>query len=78
MNEKATKKVKVVNRSPIPVSFTASIMPSSSVPELQEEGVLSVAPAGEIVLRPNGKPCEISVTFHPKARVSQFSEEVGL
>ncbi len=76
MNERATKRVKVVNQSPIPVSFTPSIMPSSSVPELQEEGVLSVSPAGEISLKPS-RPCEISVSFQPRARVSQFSEEVG-
>ena len=67
----------MVNHSPIPVTFGVFIVPSSSVPELQEEGVLTVSPSGETTLNPNEKGCEISVTFSPKARVPQFSEEVS-
>ncbi len=72
----SSKTVKLVNRSPTMLSPTLSIVPSSSVPALQEEGVLSVEPAGEIPLKANGGSCEVVVTFKPTCRVPQFTEEV--
>ncbi|KAL5467034.1 hypothetical protein EMCRGX_G031201 [Ephydatia muelleri] len=77
VNQTATKKVKLVNRSPIPVVFSVSIVPSSSVPALQADGVFSVSPSGELTLPPTAIK-EIEVTFSPKSRVTQFSEEVTL
>ena len=75
VNQTATKKVKVVNHSPIPVVFSVSVMPSSSVPALQAEGVISVSPSEDISLQPNAIK-EIEIMFSPKSRVTQFSEEV--
>ena len=75
-NEEAIKTAKLVNQSPIPISFTLSLLPSSSVPALQQEGVFSLTPEGEVTLKGNGGSCDISIAFRPKQRVPQFSEEV--
>ena len=75
-NEEAIKTAKLVNQSPIPISFTLSLLPSSSVPALQQEGVFSLNPEGEVTLKGNGGSCDISIAFRPKQRVPQFSEEV--
>ena len=77
IGESRTRTVKVVNHSPIPISLSVSILPSSSVPALQEEGVLTVSPTGEVMINSNGGDFPISVTFSPKVRVPQFSEEVS-
>ena len=77
IGETCTRTVKVVNHSPIALPLSVSILPSSSVPALQHEGVLTVSPTGEVTIKPNGGDFPISVTFSPKVRVPQFSEEVG-
>lgn len=77
IGEHSTRMVKVVNHSPISLPLSVSILPSCSVPALQQEGVLTVSPSGEVVIKPNGGDYPISVTFSPKARIPQFSEEVG-
>ena len=77
VNQTASKKVKLINRSPIPVVCSVSIMPSSSVPALQAESVLFVSPSGDFSLLPNAIK-EIEITFSPKLRVTQFSEEVWI
>ena len=77
IGETCTRTVKVVNHSPIALPLSVSILPSSSVPALQQEGVLTVSPTGEVTIKPNGGDFPISVTFSPKVRVPQFSEEVG-
>ena len=77
VGESRTRTVKVVNHSPIPISLFVSILPSSSVPALQEEGVLTVSPTGEVTINSNGGDFPISITFSPKVRVPQFSEEVS-
>lgn len=73
-----SKTVKLVNRSPAQLNPSVSIVPSSSVPALQEEGVLTVEPSGEVPLKANGGTCSIVITFKPTCRVSQFTEEVTL
>ena len=73
-----TKSVKLVNHSPIPLTFTLSILPSSSTPALQDEDILSVTPSGEVTLKANGGCCSVNATFSPKSRVPHFSEEVLL
>ena len=77
-NDTVTKTVKLVNHSPTPLTFTLSLLPSSSTTALQEEGILSVTPNGEITLRANKGSCNINVIFSPKCRVPHFSEEVTL
>ena len=85
MHEKSSKKVKLVNRSPLAVTFTVNIVPSAQVPALQEAGVLSVSfcpnkgqqlgPDKEITLKPK-ETITVEVLFCPTSRVPQFSEEV--
>ena len=74
----SSKTVKLVNRSPTALSLSLSIVPSSSVPALQKDGTLSVEPSGEISLKANSGSCDITITFNPKCRVPQFSEEVTM
>lgn len=78
IGDTVTRSVKLVNRSPISLTFMLSILPSSSIPALQEEGVLAVNPSGEITLKANNGSCNISTIFSPKSRVPHFSEEVTL
>ena len=78
INDTVTKTVKLVNYSPTPLTFMLSLLPSSSTPALQEEGVLSVTPSGEITLKTNKGSCNINAIFSPKSRVPHFSEEVTL
>lgn len=73
-----SRSVKLVNRSLTPLSPSLSIVPSSSVPALQQDGVLTVEPSGEIPLKANGGMCKVIVSFNPTCRVPQFSEEVTL
>lgn len=74
----SSRTVRLVNRSPAPLTPSLSIVPSSSVPALQEEGVLSVRPSSEISLKANGGTCDVTLTFAPTCRVPQFSEELTL
>lgn len=74
----ASRTVKVVNHSPSMLKPTLTIVPSSSIPALQEEGVLTVHPAGELTLKANGGTCDVVVSFMPTSRVPQFTEEVTL
>ena len=73
-----TKTVKLINHSPTPLSFMLSLLPSSSIPALQEDGVLVVSPSSEVTLKPHSGSCNVCVTFSPKSRVPHFSEEVTL
>ena len=82
-NDGTSKLVKLVNRSLLPVEFTVAIVPSSTVPALQEGEVLSVTradrstnPVGEIMLKPN-EECTVKVAFCPRTRIPSFSEEVS-
>ena len=74
----STRTVRLVNRSPATLSPSVSIVPSSSIPALQEEGVLTVEPSGEIPLKANGGTCDITIAFNPTCRIPQFTEEVTL
>ena len=75
---RCSKTVRLVNRSPATLSPSLSIVPSSSVPALQHDGVLTVEPTGEIPLKANGGACNVTVTLAPTCRIPQFSEEVTL
>lgn len=87
VHEKSSKKVKLVNKSPLAVTFTVNIVPSAQVPALQEVGVLTVSfcpakgqqlgPDKEITLKPK-EIVTVEVSFCPTVRVPQFSEEVRL
>ncbi|KAL8194575.1 UNVERIFIED_CONTAM: hypothetical protein K2H54_025175 [Gekko kuhli] len=70
------KTVTLVNNSVCFVSFNLSFM--SIVPELQEAKVLTMSPSSEICLKSKGGTCRVEVTFSPKSRVLQFTEEVLL
>ncbi|XP_054856814.1 hydrocephalus-inducing protein homolog [Eublepharis macularius] len=70
------KTVILANNSICVVSFNLSFM--SSVPELQEAKVLTMSPSTEISLKPKGGTCRVEVTFNPKSRIRQFTEEVLL
>lgn len=82
-SEGSSKLVKLINRSPLPAEFSVAIVPSSTVPALQDKGVLTVTradrntdPTGEITLKPN-EECTVKVSFCPKTRIPPFSEEVS-
>lgn len=74
----SSKTVTIVNQSPSDLSPTLSFAPSSSVPALQQEGVITIEPVGEILLQANGGSCNITIRFSPKSRVPRFSEPVKL
>ena len=75
---RCSRSVKLVNRSLTPLSPSLSIVPSSSVPALQQDGVLTIEPSGEIPLKANGGMSKVIVSFKPTCRVPQFTEEVTL
>ncbi|XP_009976302.1 PREDICTED: hydrocephalus-inducing protein-like, partial [Tauraco erythrolophus] len=70
------KTVTIVNNSTAPVRFKLSLI--STIPELQEAGVLSLNPTKEIRLKAEGGTCKVEVTFSPKCRIQPFTEEVML
>ncbi|XP_071613168.1 hydrocephalus-inducing protein homolog [Heliangelus exortis] len=70
------KFVTIANRSAAPLTFHLSLM--STLPELQEEGVLSLNPTSNLSLKPKGDSCRVEVTFSPKCRIPPFTEEVVL
>ena len=78
VGDTVTRTVKLVNHSPTPLNFMLSLLPSSSIPALQDEDVLAVSPSSEVSLKANGGSCNVSVAFSPKFRVPHFSEEVTL
>lgn len=78
IGEVVKKELKLANHSPIPLSFRLSLLPSSSVHALQQEGVLCVSPTEEITVDANGGMSTVSITFSPNTRVPQFSEEVSV
>jgi hydrocephalus-inducing protein len=73
-----SRTVKLVNRSLTPLNPSLSIVPSSSVPALQQDGVLTIDPSGEMPMKANGGSCKVVVAFRPTCRVPQFTEEVTL
>jgi len=80
-NKKAThctKVVGVVNRSPSDLRPIFSFSPSLKFPPLQQEGIMTIEPAGEVLLKANGGVCNLVVTFRPNLRVPHFSEPVKL
>ena len=91
VRQKVIRRVKLVNRTLLPVTFSVFIIPSSKLPVLQEPGVLSVClvrqvgKTGEVTisagkecqLLPSGE-CSLEVTFCPRSRMPNFTEEVSL
>lgn len=74
----ASKTVKLVNSTPTPLSPSLSIVPSSSIPALQEANIITIEPNFDILLRASGGMREVTITFSPKSRIPHFSEEVIL
>ncbi|XP_068267686.1 LOW QUALITY PROTEIN: hydrocephalus-inducing protein homolog [Nyctibius grandis] len=70
------KIVTIANNSAVPLTFKLSLV--STVPELQEAGVLCLNPTNELSLKAKGDTCKVEVTFSPKCRVQPFAEEVML
>ncbi|NXS73554.1 HYDIN protein, partial [Pandion haliaetus] len=70
------KIITIANNSAAPLSFKLSFM--STMPELQEAGVLCLNPTDELSLKPKGDTCKVEVTFSPKCRIQPFTEEVML
>ena len=69
------RSVKLVNRSPAPITFTLAITPA--VVALQQANILTISPSTEITLRANGGTSGVDLTFKPKTRIPQFNEEVN-
>ncbi|XP_030368417.1 hydrocephalus-inducing protein homolog isoform X2 [Strigops habroptila] len=70
------KIVTIANNSAAPVTF--KLRATSTVPELQEAGVLCLKPIKELNLKPRGDTCKVEVTFSPKRRIQPFTKEVLL
>ena len=69
------RNLKLVNRSPAPITFTLAITPA--VVALQQANILTINPSTEITLRANGGSCGVELTFKPKTRIPHFTEEVS-
>ncbi|KAM4640217.1 hydrocephalus-inducing protein-like [Amazona ochrocephala] len=70
------KIVTIANNSAAPLAFKLRV--TSTVPELQEAGVLCLKPSKELKLKPRGDTCKVEVTFSPKRRIQPFTAEVLL
>ncbi|XP_074748293.1 hydrocephalus-inducing protein homolog isoform X5 [Strix uralensis] len=70
------KIVTIANNSAAPLTFKLSL--KSTMPELQEAGVLCLKPTNELSLKPKGETCKVEVTFSPRCRIQPFAEEVML
>lgn len=76
VGKEVIKKVPVVNRSAIPVTFSVSLVPSTSSPELQKQSDALKVTSEELTLKPNGGTGDVAVKFNPEARIPRFQEEV--
>ncbi|XP_010163811.1 hydrocephalus-inducing protein-like, partial [Antrostomus carolinensis] len=70
------KIITIANNSAAPVTFSLSLR--STIPELQEAGVLCLNPTKKLSLNPKGDTCKVEVTFSPKCRLQPFTGEVML
>ncbi|NXC39739.1 HYDIN protein, partial [Penelope pileata] len=70
------KTVTIANNSIAPLTFKLGFM--STMPELQEDGVLCLHPSSELSLKPKGDTCKVEVIFSPKCRIPSFTEEAML
>ncbi|KAM8982880.1 hydrocephalus-inducing protein-like [Ara ararauna] len=70
------KIVTIANNSAAPLAFKLRV--TSTVPELQEAGVLCLKPSKELKLKRRGDTCKVEVTFCPKRRIQPFTTEVLL
>ncbi|XP_074007853.1 hydrocephalus-inducing protein homolog [Numenius arquata] len=68
------KIVTIANNSAAPLTFKLRL--TSTMPELQEAGVLCLNPISELSLKPKGDTCRVEVNFSPKCRIQPFTEEV--
>ncbi|XP_051024710.1 hydrocephalus-inducing protein homolog [Acomys russatus] len=67
------KTVSIINNSLAQLTFNQSVM--FSIPELQEDKVITLEPFHNITLKPK-EVCKLEITFAPKKRIPPFSEEV--
>lgn len=74
VGQSAERVVKLRNSSAAAITFSLVITPS--LPLLQQTNVLTVKPATEITLQPNGGSCNVHIAFAPVTRIPQFTEEV--
>ena len=74
VGQTSQRNLKLVNRSPAPITFTLAITPA--VVALQQANILTISPSSEITLRANGGSCGVELTFKPKSRIPHFTEEV--
>jgi hypothetical protein len=74
IGQTSQKTVKLINRSPAPITFTVAVTPSTV--QLQQANVISVLPTNEITLRANGGTGNAGISFSPKVLIPQFTEEV--
>jgi len=74
VGQTSQRNLKLVNRSPAPITFTLAITPA--VVALQQANILSINPSTEITLRANGGSFGVELTFKPKSRIPHFTEEV--
>ncbi|KAM8983701.1 hydrocephalus-inducing protein-like isoform 1-T1 [Ara ararauna] len=70
------KIVTIANNSAAPLAFKLRV--TSTVPELQEAGVLCLKPSKKLKLKPRADTCKVEVTFSPKRRIQLFTGEVLL
>ena len=75
VGQTSQRNLKLVNRSPAPITFTLAITPS--VVALQQANILTINPSTEITLRANGGSYGVELTFKPKTRIPHFTEEVS-
>ena len=66
--------VQIINNSLAPIEFVLAITPSS--PHLQQSNILTISPLSQISLKPK-QVTDIFVSFMPKSRIPQFTEEVA-
>ncbi|XP_013405663.1 hydrocephalus-inducing protein [Lingula anatina] len=76
VNQVVKKVIPIVNNSPAPISFNLTITPNNMA--LQDASILNWSPKNNITLEPKGGTCKVEVTFSPKTRITQFTEEVLL
>ena len=77
------KEVVLINRSPIPLTLSVSLVTTSH--QLQEDSTVlcvdtvdgkTLQPNSELTLKAKNGAGKVMVTFAPKARIAHFQEEV--
>ena len=74
VNDAIRKQVPIVNNSPAPVTFRLGFTPTNQT--LADRSIFRCTPAEKVTLQPRGGTMRVDVFFHPRNRISPFSEEV--